>query len=331
MVFERPPSLGQAPGTRTLEELKRYKPPEAEVLRLETVGKRPDGKTTRTLGDIAKLSDKKDFWDYIDWLFPGCEKRPECVNWYLKHVYDCPATPDGKNRKFLGSEKIPLPKPAGTAPVNPPKPARPRPKPGLFDRWAAARFARRYAIKGHPGFPETHNGSDCTSFVSQALLFGGWSMIGGTPYDFNNDSAWWYGMVSEEEFRERGGLIEDIKDVIKDISGGGTVEGPERYRMSHTWGGAAPFARFLKKSMRAIRLRGPENLESGDILQLFDHKRNSMEHTMIVVGGRGRDLEYAQHTDNKIASYSKYLLPKLAQPNQAHLEIVHWKVVDVLK
>src|SRR5688572_14529927 len=134
MVFERPPSLGQAPGTRTLEELKKYKPPQSEVLRLEPVGKRPDGRT-RTLGDIANISGKKDFWDYIDWVFPGCERRPECVNWYLKHVYGCPETDDGKNRKFLGKEQLPLFKPAAASPVKPPTaPARPRPKPGMFDR-----------------------------------------------------------------------------------------------------------------------------------------------------------------------------------------------------
>jgi hypothetical protein len=317
MAYERPPRTGTAPGTRTLDELKSYAPPAAAVLRQYTVGRRPSG-AVESLADVARAAGQE-FWKYIEFVFPGCAGTPECVNWYLRHRYNCTETKDGKNRRFRGGEQLPLPKLDGkqAKPQDPPPP----PRPGYYDRAAAVQYARTWVKNPNPTYPPYLN--DCTSFVSQALLAGGWPMIGGTAWDYNDNDVWWYGKVSLPDY-EGGlsGIVERIKDKISD----GRPSAGERSRGSQTWAGAHNFAKFLRGSGRAVEVAGPDQLSPGDVIQMRFKSDKHVHHTMIVVARHGTDLEYAQHTDNKTASYENHLLKVLP----ANEELVHWKLKDLI-
>lgn len=200
------------------------------------------------------------------------------------------------------------------------KPRPPAPKPGTYNRHRAALYARRFAKVGNHGFPETHNGSDCTNFVSQCMLIGGWPMIGGTTFDYNNDSSWWHGMLSEHESQSEtiSGMIDFVKDQFSPV-----VSGHDRYKMSHSWGGAAPFSRFLQNSGRAAKVPSEATLCAGDVLQLV-RNGNDVHHSMFVIGGAGAALEYAQHTENRIATFA-YLKEKIQKSGD---KIIFWKVRD---
>ncbi|MCW5749097.1 MAG: amidase domain-containing protein [Alphaproteobacteria bacterium] len=324
MPYERPPSTGTDPGTKTLEDLKHYSPPAASVLRFHTVGRRPDGHL-ESLADVAKQAGQ-DFWRYIDYVFPGCNKTPECVNWYLNFKYNCPPTDDGKNRKFRGGEKLPLPKLDWKDAKPPLDPPREPVKPGMYDRRAAARYARYWAEGTNPAYPQFHN--DCTSFVSQALLAGGWTMVGeGTEWDYNNDDVWWYGKVTSGEYDNP---INDLIDGIKDNLGYARPDRPEIYRASQTWAGAPALARFLRESGRGFRMRSYDHIEAGDVIQEYDNEKGVMIHTMIVIGRVGDDLEYAQHTDGAIRLFKKRF-PTGQPTDYPKKEFVFWKINDTIR
>ena len=319
MAYERPPRLGTTPGMRTHEALKEYTPPKDSILRWHTVGRRPDG-TLQRLSDIAILAGK-DFWDYVEYVFPGCEKQPECVNWYLRYRYGCPETGDRKNRAFKGGELFPLPKldSRDAKPIDPPTPPL---IPGIYNRAAAVRYARLHVKSRNPNFPEPHNRNDCTNFVSQALLAGGWTMVGGTEWDYNNNDVWWYGRVKKADHESGfGHVVERIKDIVRD-----DISDDERFRYSQTWSGADNFARFLRASGRASEVSGPDKLQPGDILQLRRKSDGNMQHTMFVIERVGGELLYAQHTNDNTYSYKSYLLGRV----HADQELVHWKVKDII-
>jgi hypothetical protein len=323
MPYERSPTIGTEPGTRTLEELKRYSPPGAAVLRTHTVGRRPDGRL-ESLADIAIYAGK-DFWRYIDFIFPGCNKTPECVNWYLNYRYNCPATEDGKNRRFRGGEKLPLPTldSRDAKPLDPPKAP---PRVGFYDRQAAARYARRWALGINPEYPSYHN--DCTRFVSQALLAGGWTMIGGTEWDYNNDDVWWYGKVGSKDYDNP---INNIVDGIKDNLGyDRPADQAEIYRASQTWSGAPAMARFLKRSRRGFQRSSFLELEAGDVIQEYDGDKGRMAHTMIVTQRLGDEIEYAQHTDGAIRLFKKRF-PTGNHAKYPKSYFVFWKINDRLQ
>jgi len=302
MALERPPKTGKKPGTRSLAELKRYSPPADTVGGTYTIGRKAD-RRLETLADAAAAAGKINgctFWEYIEFIFPGCESKPQCVNWFLRHRYECPETSDGKNRRFRGGEQLPLPKPKTKPPAPPPTPPVPI-IPGHYRRDLAANWGRRFAVNGNPFFPEPSNGSDCTNFVSQCLFAGGWPMVGGTVWDFNNDDAWWHGLLQRGDY-EGGlnGVIDYVKDRIREP----LVDAHERYRSSHTWAGASNFHRFIVKSRRGRVVPNVMDLEPGDVIQLVSTtNRADFKHSMIVIGKTATDIEYAQHTENKIAFF----------------------------
>jgi hypothetical protein len=183
------------------------------------------------------------------------------------------------------------------------------------------KYARLWAKTTNPTYPPYLN--DCTSFVSQALFAGGWPMVGGTAWDYNNNDVWWYGKLPLSDY-EGGlsGIVERIKDGIAD----GRPPAAERSRGSQTWAGAHNFAHYLRISGRAAEVAGPDQLSPGDVIQMRFKDDKHVHHTMIVIARHGTDLEYAQHTDNKTASYQNHLLKVLP----ANEELVHWKVNDII-
>src|SRR4051794_4928356 len=79
----------------------------------------------------------------------------------------------------------------------------------LYSRYASSEYGMKYALSPNPSYPPFPN--DCTSFVSQALFAGGWTMIDGGRKD---SSVWWWGLSVWSN-------------------------------ASYTWGGAHNFSQFL--------------------------------------------------------------------------------------
>lgn len=122
---------------------------------------------------------------------------------------------------------------------------------GLYNRQAAADYALKWALSRNPRFGDfsasSGGGGDCTNFISQCLLAGGWTMNGGRTHDFMS----WF--VTR---RER----------------------------AHPWVSASGFFQYLRWSGRGMECP-EEDLQIGDLasftLSNFSKKPN---HWMIVTG-----------------------------------------------
>jgi hypothetical protein len=138
----------------------------------------------------------------------------------------------------------------------------------LFNRSAAADYAVKYALSPNSAFPPYSN--DCTSFVSQAMLAGGWTMVGGSVFDRQDDDVWWWGKSTFSQ-------------------------------ASYTWGGADNFSRFVAASGRGKRgSRG--DLGLGDVVQIAKRPRLPLDgrDPAGLLPGRGwtvHVLPYEQHSE----------------------------------
>lgn len=123
---------------------------------------------------------------------------------------------------------------------------------GAYDREAAADYARAFALTRNPeyNFYGTGDGEDCTNFVSQALLFGGWAQVPGSLFDRNNTNVWWY----NDWFQ----------------------------LASHTWIGAPHFHDFLGQTGRAQLVMHLRDLDVGDVIQMQWPGNTALTHTVIV-------------------------------------------------
>jgi hypothetical protein len=161
--------------------------------------------------------------------------------------------------------------------------------------------------------------------VSQALLAGGWPMVGGSAWDSTDNGAWWYGKLQKKDY---GGNVSEIVDKLEARVGlRQPIALDERYRNSQTWSGADHFGKFLRISGRATKVSGPDMLRPGDVMQLMNIAKQEFHHTMIVAARIGGDLHYAQHSYNKTAFYRQDLLKRVSFKTD---EIVHWKLRDVI-
>ena len=165
----------------------------------------------------------------------------------------------------------------------------------LFNRHAAARYATRYALASNPAYPEFPN--DCTSFVSQSLLEGGWTMTEGSVWNRTDDNVWWWGKSSFT-------------------------------RASYTWGGAHNFSRYVTLSGRG-RSCPREDLDYGDVVQIA--RNNHVFHTMIVTSltasaaGNGPHMSYhTTHTLNKFLGTIE-----ASYPSSSGYSFLYWKILDV--
>ena len=306
MALESAPKTGGRPGTATLEALKTYSPPaEACTKTPFTVGRRADG-SVQSLSDAAQAAGMP-FWDYIDFIFPGCEKDPRRVNWFLRYRYNCPETRDGKNRRFVGGEVLPLPKlrsdwrdakPGIIPPIDP----RHDSPDGRYDRARAAAFAMRHAYEPHKSFPPMVP-ADCTAFASQCLLAGGWPMvIGPTSLNWFSPGVWWYyhDLAPEPDPVEH--AFRFWRKTMSEAVGSGAgpaQQNPPRVA-SWSWGGVPNLNLFLRISGRASVVPDWRALEPGDIIQLAHKSDDHLFHTMFVVERTETDLKLAQHTESKI-------------------------------
>ncbi len=201
-----------------------------------------------------------------------------------------------------------------------------------YNRQGAVHYARRFAHVANPWFRPFPN--DCTNFVSQCLWAGGWEMVGPpSVWNYNNDGAWWYSQISDEDiFSGPNRAADGIKDVAKQaykLAGGfvgATVDPHDRYRASFTWAGADNFKTFLERSGRAERAP-VSDLRPGDIIQAA-HQGGFIHHSMFVVermtGPGGVNLVYLQHSGYGGPQGTYRDLIERVRKNQE--ELVCWRV-----
>lgn len=140
----------------------------------------------------------------------------------------------------------------------------------LYSGSSAAAYARSHALSSNPSYPRFSN--DCTNFVSQAALAGGWTMVGGSCGDRKDNGVWWYG--------------------------GGNCWYPG-VRASYTWAGAHNFSRFAAASGRGTTAAQVRDLDIGDILQMA-FTGSHIGHSMVVTGKSSSDLLLSYHTSDHL-------------------------------
>ena len=158
-----------------------------------------------------------------------------------------------------------------------------------LNRAQAVRYARQWAIGPNPAYPPFDN--DCTSFVSQALLAGGWTMIGDhNALSRQRNDVWWYG-------------------------------GSMFTRASYTWAGAQNFHDFLQVSRRGSLATSEAQLQLGDVVQI--RYGATVGHTMIITGQRGTDWLLSYHTRNTLDKPLSEIRTGLNPGNQ----LIFWRLV----
>jgi Putative amidase domain len=312
MALERAPQIGSTPGTQTLEELKTYSPPLNKIYDVFTV------RAGQTLGDVAKAANRE-FWDYVEFVFPGCNKDPQCVNWYLANRLHCPDTPDKKNRMFKGGEKLALPMPKTPGAPGPLEPVEPK-APAAYVRDRAVNYALRYVHTHNPQFVAYTD--DCTNFVSQALLAGGFPMVGGSASDYGNTQVWWYGKATAPD-----NVLEDVLNFLKNKAGmdpdGSAIF--QRYLASKSWASAQRFHDFLQRSGRARAVDDYLQLQPGDVVQV--HNGSYVHHTFFVVKKTQTDLYLANHSGR---APLRWLHADVMTNITEHEYFIFWKIRDGL-
>jgi len=142
-----------------------------------------------------------------------------------------------------------------------------------YSRGVAVDYAVRYVIHPNPQY-KTYD-EDCTNFVSQCLLAGGWQIIQGTPRQKLGTDCWWPGALGVPP--------------------------------SYTWVNADYLKWFIQGSNRGILIPDWHDLQAGDVIGEDLHNNTggnvpdgTIDHLMFVMANSGSDVLYAQHTDNKV-------------------------------
>lgn len=152
-----------------------------------------------------------------------------------------------------------------------------------YSRKAAAEYARKWALSDNPAYGRIEP-NDCTNFVSQALLAGGWTMVGGTCDDRKDDNVWWFKPMECRWVKGRPWLKE--------------------VKASFTWGGAQNLYRFMKQSSRGVDVYDPMDLEIGDVLQMDmgpgHYNAGRIGHSMIVTDKTDTELYLSYHEDHHL-------------------------------
>jgi hypothetical protein len=76
------------------------------------------------------------------------------------------------------------------------------------------------------------------------------------------------------------------------------TEGHSIFYRSHSWGGAEPFAQFLRASGRGTPC-AQGGLSLGDVVQLLD-QQGMAHHSMIVTAGIGSNCSLSYHTKDRL-------------------------------
>ena len=172
----------------------------------------------------------------------------------------------------------------------------------FFNRYKAVQYAIKWALSRNAAFPDyslNHSGGgDCTNFVSQAMLAGGWPISWGNHYD---PRSWW--------------------SSDKDSSKG--------------WSVAENFRWYLEKSSRARPCYEFELLW-GDIVLILEDGRT--KHAMIVTDVKEsqssdrrdtnpvKDIYVCGHSNDRLNMPLKFVWKYHANRENAEF----WKVSDII-
>jgi hypothetical protein len=161
----------------------------------------------------------------------------------------------------------------------------------IYNRQAAVAYAKKWALATHPRFPRFDN--DCTSFVSQTLLAGGWTMAGERSFlQRTRNDVWWYG-------------------------------GSFLTRASYTWAGAHNLYQFLRVSRRGIIAGSKLELALGDVVQIRTGNGH-VYHSMVVTGKTSNDLLLSYHTADHLDEPLAAIESRLPSDHA----LVFWRIVD---
>ncbi len=140
---------------------------------------------------------------------------------------------------------------------------------------AAASYARTWGASTNKPYGRFSN--DCTNFVSQAMLAGGWKMKTGKGYcaDRKSNNVWWF----KKDGCDRQWPISNT-------------------HASHTWGGAENFYWFTKTSGRGTSAGRVSDLGVGDVLQADWDSDGNISHTMIVTKSTTKNTYLTYHTSD---------------------------------
>lgn len=156
-------------------------------------------------------------------------------------------------------------------------PAAHRPGPpstSSYSRTDAVAYAKKWALGVNPEYG--HFGEDCTNFISQALIAGGWKMIHGDACgDVKNQHVWWF-----------------RRDACWHLTSRNT-------HCSWTWSVARYFYAFLVRSGRTSSLDNIWDLELGDVLQM-DFGDGHIKHTMMLTKKTDDNLYLSYHSLDKL-------------------------------
>lgn len=136
-----------------------------------------------------------------------------------------------------------------------------------YNRNNAAWYGSYYAINPNPSFRDfTYSGGDCTNFISQAVWYGNWPMVGWWPNKYST-SVWWYAFGWPNT-------------------------------QSYTWTSAHYWWWFTYNRPRGYLTSNGCNLQLGDIVQRDKERDGYIDHSTIVTYKNGCDIRISYHTPN---------------------------------
>ncbi len=175
---------------------------------------------------------------------------------------------------------------------------------GNYNRYKARDYALQYAKSPNPAY--AYFTYDCTNFISQALLAGGWTEVG--KYAYYSDDAWYY-------------------------------DGGTRPWYSNSWAVADSFYRYIGRHperatpISIIRSKPWYNyFEVGDIVQIdeFDSAGNwipdgRIDHSMIVTAVSTNDMYMTYHTSNTVDKSLNQIIAEVKQKSP-NARFIGWHI-----
>jgi hypothetical protein len=165
-----------------------------------------------------------------------------------------------------------------------------------FSPQAAVAYARKYAENPNPAYYDwshREEGGDCTNFISQALLAGGWQYKETpiSPLDRQSSTVWYY-------------------------------RWDDPSTSAWAWVNANMWASFAKRSGRVQKVKYLSDVGLGDIVQYSDPTGEEKQHSMIVTGFDAEGPLLSYHTKN-------ILRMPLWKTFGSHKSWYAWRVVKV--
>jgi hypothetical protein len=169
-----------------------------------------------------------------------------------------------------------------------------------YNRLKAVEYAQCYAEQQNQSYP-FYDGNDCSNFISQALLAGGWFMIPGWA---QNTMAWWHKNASASP--------------NPTVGGGGILSWSDA---SRTWTKAAQLYQHLFLQNRGSKVKGPEELTLGDLV--FQEINGRVMHSMMVTKKSSDDIALSYHSHNRLNKPLKEILASYTESTIFHYCKVH--------